>query len=85
MRDSPVDKDASAVETAPLRRLFTRSIVLRQQLPEGTVLRREHLVVKKPGTGIPPAHLERVVGRRLTRALDADHLLAPEDLEGFTL
>jgi N,N'-diacetyllegionaminate synthase len=85
MRTNPVDKDVAASETAPLRRLFTRSIVVRMPLAPGTVLQPEHLVVKKPGTGIPPIHLGRVVGRRLSRAVAADHLLTPEDIEGFTL
>lgn len=84
MRANPVDKNASAEETAPLRRLFTRSLVAKDALPAGTVLAREHLVIKKPGTGLPPERLEEVVGRRLTRGVAADQLLAAEDIEGLT-
>jgi N,N'-diacetyllegionaminate synthase len=84
MRANPLDKDASAQETAPLRRLFTRSIVAKDALPAGTVLAQEHLVIKKPGTGLPPDRLAEVVGRRLLRPVSADQLLAPEDIEGFT-
>jgi N,N'-diacetyllegionaminate synthase len=83
MRANPVDKDASARETAPLRRLFTRSIVARQPLPAGTVLTREHLAIKKPGTGLPPDRLAEIVGKRLARAVTADQLLAPEDIDGL--
>jgi N,N'-diacetyllegionaminate synthase len=84
MRANPIDKDVSAQETAPLRRLFTRSLVAREALPAGTVLGREHLVIKKPGTGLPPARLDDVIGRRLRRAVDADQVLAAEDIEGLT-
>jgi N-acetylneuraminate synthase len=84
MRAHPVDKDASAAETAPLRRLFTRSIVARTALPAGTVLTAEHLALKKPGTGLSPDRLDEVVGRRLARAVAADQLLSTDDLEGFT-
>lgn len=84
MRANPVDKDASAAETAPLRDIFTRSIVAKDALPAGTVLTRAHLAVKKPGTGLPPDRMDDVVGRRLARAVAADQLLSPEDLEGFT-
>jgi N,N'-diacetyllegionaminate synthase len=84
MRANPIDKDASAQETAPLRRLFTRSLVAREALPAGTVLGREHLAIKKPGTGLPPARLDDVIGRRLRRAVDADQVLAAEDIEGLT-
>jgi N-acetylneuraminate synthase len=83
MRAHPLDKDASAAETAPLRRLFTRSLVAAAALPAGTVLAREHLAIKKPGTGVPPDRLEEVLGRRLARAVVRDQVLAPEDIEGF--
>jgi N-acetylneuraminate synthase len=81
MRDNPVDKDASARDTAPLRKLFTRSVVARTALPAGTVLTREHLALKKPGTGLPPERLEDLVGRTLKVPVKADHLLALEDIE----
>jgi len=84
MRAHPLDKAQSAADTAPLRRLFTRSLVAGQDLAAGTVLAREHLLIKKPGTGLPPERLDEVVGRRLTRAVAADHLLAPEDVEGLS-
>src|ERR1044071_9845378 len=38
MRAHPIDKDASARDTEPLRRLFTRSVVARRGLPQGAGL-----------------------------------------------
>jgi N-acetylneuraminate synthase len=84
MRANPVDKDSSARDTAPLRRLFTRSIVATRPLAVGTVLHAEHLVLKKPGTGLPPERLRELVGKRLIRAVGADQLLAAEDIEGLS-
>ncbi len=83
MRAHPVDKDASAGETAPLRRLFTRSLVVRQALPSGTVIQRDQLAIKKPGTGLSPDRLDEVVGRRLLRSVEADHVLTAADVEGL--
>lgn len=80
-RAHPVDKDLAASEMAPLRSLFTKSLVARGALPEGTVLVREHLAAKKPGTGIPVDRLREVVGRRLRRPVAADALLCEDDLE----
>jgi N-acetylneuraminate synthase len=77
---SPVAKDAVAAEMAPLRALFTKSVVARTDLPAGTVLQEEHLTVKKPGTGIPVARLPELVGRRLARPVKADALLSEGDL-----
>jgi len=81
MRANPVDKDAVAEDMAPLRSLFTKSIAVRYDLPAGTVLREEHLALKKPGTGIPAARLADVVGRRLKRAVSANTLLSEGDIE----
>lgn len=84
MRANPVDKDVLAAETAPLRRLFTRSLVAALALPAGTVLAAEHVRVKKPGTGLSPDRLHEVMGRRLARAVVPDQLLTAEDIEGLS-
>jgi N,N'-diacetyllegionaminate synthase len=83
MRAHPVDKDAAAKDTEPLRRLFTRSIVARRALPAGAVLAAADLAIKKPGTGLPPERLGDLVGRTLARSVAADQLLAVEDVEGL--
>ena len=83
MRANPLDKNASAEETAPLRKLFTRSLVASATLPAGTVIAREHVSIKKPGTGLPPDRLDEVIGRRLARPVTVDQVLAAEDIEGL--
>lgn len=81
MSSHPIDKDVLSAELDPLRRLFTKSVVAAQDLPAGTVLRREHLAVKKPGTGLPAASLPTLVGARLRRAVTADQTVLEADLE----
>lgn len=81
IRANPVDKDALASEMSRLRELFTKSVVARTDLPVGTVLKKEHLIVKKPGTGIPASKLHDLIGRRLLRDIAADQLLHPDDLK----
>jgi N-acetylneuraminate synthase len=83
MRAHPIDKDASARETDPLRRLFTRSVVARRALPRGAVLERADLALKKPGTGLPPERLNDLVGKTLAKAVTEDQLLTADDVEGF--
>jgi N-acetylneuraminate synthase len=83
MRANPLDKDASARETDPLRRLFTKSVVARRSLASGTVLSSDDLAIKKPGTGFPPDRLPDLVGKRLARAVAEDQLLVAEDIEGL--
>jgi len=81
MRANPADKDDLPESVTSLRGIFMKSVVARDDLPAGTVLREEHLATKKPGSGIPAGDLPSVVGRRLRRAVDRDTLLTPEDLE----
>lgn len=79
MRSHPVDKDQVASDLASLRSLFTKSIVARVDLEAGTELRREHLALKKPGTGLSPDKLPGILGRRLTRSLRRDQMLVEAD------
>ncbi len=81
MMDHPVDKDAVYEQMVPLRRLFMKSIVASVDLPAGTLLAKEHLALKKPGTGIPAEHVGTIVGRVLRRPVAADTLLSEGDLE----
>jgi N,N'-diacetyllegionaminate synthase len=78
---NPVDKDAFADEAAPLRSMFTQSVVARLDLPAGAVLKAQHLTTKKPGTGVPAARLSELIGARLKHALKADELVLESDLE----
>jgi N-acetylneuraminate synthase/N,N'-diacetyllegionaminate synthase len=64
-------------------RLQTRqSLVARHDLPAGTVLSRDMLCIKRPGTGIPAADLERVVGRVLVRDVKSNGVLSWDDVGG---
>ena len=78
---APVDKDAMAERLAPMRELFSKSVVARRDLAAGAVLADDDLTLKKPGGGISPARLDELVGRRLRTAVAADQALADEDLQ----
>jgi N-acetylneuraminate synthase len=80
MNAHPMDKDGFAGEMKPLRNLFPKSVVARSDLSKGTVLRHEDLTAKKPGTGIPAAHLSRLVGHTLGRSIRTDEMLKESDL-----
>lgn len=84
MQAHPVDKDEMAQGAAPLRAMFTKSVVARKDLNAGTVLTLEHLTVKKPGTGIPSARLPELINSRLKRSVKADEILKETDLEHNT-
>jgi sialic acid synthase SpsE len=65
----------------PARMYARRSIVAATDLPAGTAIAREHLIMKRPGTGVPPMEMERMLGRRTLRAIAEDQLVTWEDVE----
>lgn len=77
----PVEKDRIAADLAPMRATFGKSVALNRSLVAGTVLARDMLTIKKPGTGIPAAEIDSLVGRRLKRDADAKRLLSRDDID----
>ena len=58
-----------------------RSLCARRSLAAGETLVADDLIALRPATGIPPARLDMVCGRRLTRALAAGEPIRVQDLE----
>lgn len=81
MQKNPIDKDAQVKQLEPMRKLFMKSLVLKQSLKAGTVLKKEHFVFKKPGTGISPKKISEVLGCVLTRDMVANELLKEADFK----
>jgi N,N'-diacetyllegionaminate synthase len=77
----PVAKDARAREMVEMRNLFSKSLVARRNLQAGQTLHREDVTARKPGTGIPAAHITEFLGRTLRRDVPAETFLAPEDFK----
>lgn len=57
-----------------------RSIVTQREIKKGEVIKKEDLIIKRPGTGIAPKHLEMVVGCVATRDIKADEVVQWDDL-----
>jgi N-acetylneuraminate synthase len=79
MLASPVDKD-DVEPFAEMKRVFEKSVVTTAEVTAGTVLARDMLAAKKPGTGIPAARLDEVVGRTARIDLAADTVLTEDVL-----
>ena len=79
MLASPVDKDDVA-PVAEMKRVFEKSVVTVAEIAAGTTIERAMLAAKKPGTGIPAARLEDVVGRTARVDLPADTVVTEDAL-----
>ena len=74
MLEHPVDKnDLSSYRE--MKAVFEKSLVTGGDFPAGHTLGRGDLAAKKPGRGIPVGEYSKVVGRKLARAVSADHML----------
>ncbi len=80
MKQHPVDKDAVAAGMADMRGLFTRSAAPAADLPAGARLTAEMVVAKKPGTGIPYARKDELIGCQLVRDVKKNRLLRWDDV-----
>jgi len=56
-----------------------RSVVTARKLLAGSIITKEDLTCKRPGTGISPERLETLIGKKIVRDLDEDVLLNEED------
>lgn len=69
-----------AVEDQTRRSEFRRSIVLARDIKAGEVLLEADIDFKRPGTGLEPGMSSWLIGRKVNRDLENDHILAREDL-----
>ena len=70
----PTDAEQDVLKVA------RRSICCRTDLPKGTTLTHEHMIMLRPGDGIPPNQIEKLVGRELVHSKDRHEPLTWEDL-----
>lgn len=71
-RPRAVERDVTSVAR--------KSLVYRHDLPAGHVVRVEDLTAKRPGLGLAPDRMDRIVGRALTTAVKGNTLVREQDV-----
>lgn len=80
MLNSPIDKNDLS-EKQELKRIFEKSLAVRNDLPKGHILTVDDLETKKPaGYGIPTSEFENVVGKPLKKDLKKWDFLTEADV-----
>lgn len=69
-----------ACEEKPLLKMG-KKLAAARNLPSGHVLAAEDIAIKSPGDGLPPYHLDAVIGRKLKCALSEDESILFEKLD----
>lgn len=73
--------EKAPVEAADFIPLIRRSVTADVVISAGTTIEAGMLAIKRPGTGIAPAQLDDVIGRRAARDIAADETLEWDCLE----
>lgn len=68
-------------EEASTRKLARKSIVARAYIERSNIIQPDMLACKRPGHGLPPVYLDRVIGRKAKTAISADQLIRLSMLE----
>ena len=63
------------------RKQARRSIIAKDEIKEGTVISEDMLTYKRPGTGISPSEIEKVIGKKAKIDIAEDELIKYEYLE----
>lgn len=64
-----------------VREKLAKSIVTATSLEQGTILTRDMLTTKGPGTGIPPSRLAEAIGKKIKCDLGGDVVIREEHIE----
>ena len=63
------------------RATLAKSLMVTQDIAEGTVVTDEMIAVKSPGRGLQPNYRRVLIGRRVGRSMNAGDFFYPSDLE----
>jgi sialic acid synthase SpsE len=74
--------DLICLDSEKISRLNARrSIVSATKIPKGTVITRDMLTFKRPGTGISPSEINKVIGRKAKVEILADKTMSWDEVE----
>jgi N,N'-diacetyllegionaminate synthase len=59
-----------------IMKLVRKSIVADEDIKKGTPIRKTMLCIKRPGTGLSPATIDKVLGKKTKRAIKKDELIS---------
>ena len=63
------------------RKQARRSVIAKEEIKEGTVISEDMLTYKRPGTGISPSELDKIIGKKAKMDIAEDELIKYEYLE----
>lgn len=69
-RKKPISAEMKSRENA------RRSLVAATSIEKGVEITREHIAIKRPGTGISPSMLDTVIGKKTCKRIESDSIIS---------
>ena len=64
-----------------IKKVARKSIVAKVDIPKGVKITKDMLDIKRPGTGIEPKYLKRIIGRKSKKNIKKDELIKLSDFK----
>jgi len=58
-----------------IKAVVRKSIVARIDIPKGTKISKKMLTIKRPGTGLAPKYMDKIIGKRVISDIEKDELI----------
>jgi len=65
----PIDKEQK------IKPFVRKSIIAKVNIPKNIIITKDMLIIKRPGTGIQPKHLNKVIGRKAKYSIKKDEVI----------
>ncbi len=75
LKNNKVDKDKISRSLLSTKKLFTKSLALRNDLKKGQILYKKNLCFKKPGNGLGRNSISKIIGLKTRRNISKNILL----------
>lgn len=63
-----------------ISKLVRKSIVAKVNIPKGTILSKDMLIIKRPGIGIKPRYINKIIGKKSSKTIQKDSVLSELDI-----
>ena len=64
-----------------IMKIVRKSIVAKQDIKKGSIIKKNMLIIKRPGTGLKPMDLDKIVGKKIKKHIAKDEILQLDMVE----
>ncbi len=63
-----------------MKKMMRKSIVAKTFIPKGAIISKDMLEIKRPGTGLEPKYIDKIVGKKARKDIEADEIITSEKI-----